>query len=154
MTIISFCASTVFLNVIILYLYFSNWVLIVLYVCYNGVLFLRCIVCYNCSSRKLLHCKFSGNVWSLCDLLDWNLRGFAVELEQSIPCFFVLFGLFFAVSEHLFRTVWNRGTPAVRLNIWMREFQLIYSAFLFIDVLQLNHKYKTEIEYAFIHENV
>lgn len=44
MTTIPFCASTVYLNVIILYLYFSNSVLIVLYVCYNGVLFLRCIV--------------------------------------------------------------------------------------------------------------
>lgn len=44
MTIIPFCASTVFLNVIILYLYFSNSVLIVLYVCYDGILFLRCIL--------------------------------------------------------------------------------------------------------------
>lgn len=40
MTIIPCCASTVFLNVIILYLYFSNSVLIVLYVCYDDVLFL------------------------------------------------------------------------------------------------------------------
>lgn len=54
MTIIPCCASTVFLNVIILYLYFSNSVLIVLYVCYDDdVLFLWCVVCFEESGELL-----------------------------------------------------------------------------------------------------
>lgn len=53
MTIIPFCASTVFLNVINLYLYFSNSVLIVLYVCDDGILFFRCIVHYKSSSDRI-----------------------------------------------------------------------------------------------------
>lgn len=61
MNIIPFCARTVFLNVIILYLYFSNSVLIVLYVCYDGILFLRCIDTTILMTGTVLCCKLNGN---------------------------------------------------------------------------------------------
>lgn len=68
MTIIPCCASTVFLNVIILYLYFSNSVLIVLYVCYDDdVLFLWCVVCFKATGELLCcdatRCDLGVNLW-------------------------------------------------------------------------------------------
>lgn len=81
--------------------------------------------------RSLLHCKFSGNVWSLCDhLLDWNRKDFAVVLGQSIPVFFFFFFFLWFIFCHKWtfriQDSLKQGTPAIRLNIWMREFQLIY----------------------------
>lgn len=81
MTTIPFCASTV-LNVIILYLYFSNSVLIVLYVCSDGVLFPGCTVHYNQQFSRQDSCC-SANAMKCVELLSPKDLLYHVSIHEN-----------------------------------------------------------------------